>query len=656
VIATAVVFGLWTFGAEARLVYLQILQHDELAARAERQQKRTITAPAKRGEILDRDGRVLAYSVDAETVYAVPAEIGDPRRAADELCGALDDCTEADRQALVERLSGGRAFAYVRRQASPDQARRVAALDLPGVGFLKESRRYYPKRDLAAHLLGYVGVDNVGLDGIEATYDSQIRGHDGQIIIQVDARRHALFSRVERPPTAGADLELTIDQYIQYVAERELRAAVEESRASGGTIVVEDPWTGQILAMANWPTFNPNVFQRSPADARRNRAVQDLYEPGSTFKVVTASAALEEHIIRPSDPVDVSAGSIRFGARQIEDAHRYGVISFTDVIVKSSNVGAIKVGLRLGAERLGRYARRFGFGRPLSSDFRGESPGILWQPQELTDSALASMSMGYQVGVTALQMAAAVSAVANGGQVIEPRVVRAVIREGARSAVPMHALHRAISPETAATLTTIMEQVVERGTGRAAQIQGYQVAGKTGTAHKLIDGRYSKADYFSSFVGFVPSRRPAITVLVMIDSPRAKGYFGGTVAAPVFERVAEAALRHLGIGPTVNPVPPVLVARTAASSPALVLPRPTGSPAPTFKLIAADASRGLMPDLRGLSAREALRGLAQVGLSPRIVGDGVVVEQEPEPGAPVERGSAALLRLERRYQTGGVSP
>jgi len=653
VIVAAALFGLWTAGIEARLVYLQIIDHAELAARADRQQQRTTVAPAKRGEIVDRRGHVLAYSVDADSIYAVPAEIEDARRTTDRLCEALGDCTAAERKTLVERLGSQKAFAWVDRQVAPDVAARVAALELGGVGFLKESRRYYPKKELAAHLLGFVGIDNVGLAGIEATYDAQIRGRDGQILIQTDARQHAVFSRVEREPTAGADLELTVDQYIQYIAERELRAAVAMHQAKGGSIVVLDPMNGQILAMANWPTFNPNVFQRAPRDAQRNRAVQDLYEPGSTFKIVTASAALEERVARPDDTIDTSPGIIRFGRRQIEDTHDYGVLSFTDVIVKSSNVGAIKVGLEVGPERMDRYTRRFGFGAPLSPDFQGESAGIVWNPAKLDDSALASVSMGYQVGVTALQMAAAASAVANGGTLIEPRAVRAVIRDGRRVEVPRSVVRQAIDAQTAATLTSIMEMVVERGTATAAQVPGYQVAGKTGTSQKLVDGRYSSSDYNASFVGFVPSRKPALAIVVVIDSPHGHGYYGGVVAAPVFKRVAEASLRHLGIPPTVHPLPPVLVPRRDAA--AAVAPLPVKMPAVLARVGGPVTARGLMPDLRGLGAREALRTLAELGLAVRILGRGVVTEQEPEPGTPLERGGSATLRLTRRPGT-GVGP
>ena len=642
VVATAVAFGLWGAAIEGRLVWLQVVQHDELTARAERQQMRTLEAVAKRGEILDRNGHVLAYSVDAESVYAVPTEIKDPATIARLLCRALDDCDARERQKIEERLGRQRPFAFVRRQLSPDEARRVAALNLDGIGFVKENRRYYPRKELAAHVIGYAGVENIGLAGIESAYDRQIRGRAGRILIQNDARRHTVFSRVERPATAGADIELTIDEYLQYIAERELRAGVEENRAAGGTAIIMDPRSGEILALANYPTFNPNAFSRYSPDRTRNRAIQDIYEPGSTFKVVTASAAFEEQVVDPESPIDASGGQIAFGSRVIHDTHDYGVLSFTDVIVKSSNVGAVRVGLRLGAERLGRYVRRFGFGQTLSPELGGESPGIVWNPADLNDSAIASMAMGYQIGVTPLQMATAVSSIANGGELLEPHVVRAVIKNGRRVETPRKVLRRTVSPRTAAALTTIMEAVVERGTARAARLDSYQVAGKTGTAAKLVTGRYSRSDYNASFVGFVPSRRPAMTVLVVIDSPHTKGYYGGVVAAPVFKRIAEAALRHLGVPPTVNPLPPVLVARhTDENGPRAARAAAVLGPS------AHIARDGLMPDLRGLGGREALRIAAQLGLVTQLHGTGVVVEQLPAAGAPVERGTACRIVLRR---------
>ena len=648
VLTAAALFVVWTVGIQARLVYLQVIDHADMQALADRQHMRTISAPAKRGEIVDRNGQMLAYSVDADSVFADPSEIESPDKVAQLVCGALDDCSARDRHEMAQGLRRDSQFVYLARKVSPDEAQRVKALELKGVGFIKESRRYYPKKELAAHVLGYVGLDNTGLAGLESTYDPQVRGREGKVLIQTDARRHALNSRVDRPATEGAALELSIDQNLQYIAERELRAGVEEHRAAGGSAVIMDPFTGEILALANWPTFNPNTFGRADDRERRNRAIQDLYEPGSTFKVVTASAALEERVIRPDDWVDCAPGYIKIGSRKpIFDVHRYGTLSFTDVIVKSSNVGAIKVGLRLGPERLGRYVSRYGFGQTLSPDFRGENPGIVWNPVRVNDSALASISMGYQVGVTPLQMAAAVSSVANGGSLMEPHVVRAFVKNGRRLPVAPKALRKTVSPSTIAELRTIMEGVVERGTAKSAQIPGYTIAGKTGTASKIIDGRYSKSEYNASFVGFLPSRQPALTIIVVIDSPHGKGYTGGVVAAPVFKRIAEASLRHLGIAPTVNPMPPVLVARHEQGAE----PAVQRADAPPNDLVGAaiqPLQPGVMPDLRGQSAREALRTLTRIGASARMTGRGVVIEQAPAAGEPLASGEVGVLKLGRQ--------
>jgi cell division protein FtsI (penicillin-binding protein 3) len=645
----AACLGLWTTAIEARLVYLQVIDHADLMARADKQQIRTLVPPAKRGEIFDRKGRVLAYSVDADTIAAVPTEIDDANEVAAEVCRALDDCNAERQSQIAKSLSTKKSFAYVARQVSPEEGKRVKALALPGITLYKESRRYYPNSELAAHVIGYVGLDNIGLGGIESAYDAQIRGHDGKVLIQTDNKRRALFSRVERPATAGAGIELTIDEYLQHVAERELKAGVAENHAQGGTAIVMDPHTGEILALANWPTFNPNTFSRADDEEKRNRAIQTLYEPGSTFKIVTASAALENHVITPDTMIDTNPGSITFpGRKPIYDTHQYGVIDFTDVIVKSSNVGAIKVGLRVGPQLLTEYVSRFGFGQTIGPDFKGETAGIVWSADHLDQSALASVSMGYQVGVTPLQMVTAVSSIANGGRLIQPRVVRAFIRDGRRIEVPHKEMRRTIEPDTAATLTTIMEQVVERGTARAAQIDGYTIAGKTGTAAKLVNGHYQKSDYNASFVGFIPSRNPALAILVVIDSPHGNGYTGGAVSAPVFKRIAEAAVTYLGVGPNLNAAPPVLVARhdvhdgdpDAAPQPAVA--------ATTLSPTLAPAASGLMPDLRGMSAREALRSLSRIGLTARMSGDGFVVEQNPAPGDALVRGDACSLKLGRR--------
>ncbi len=741
VLVASCVFAAWVVSIEAKLVHLQILQHAELVERADSQQRRTVEVHSKRGEILDRNGRVLAYSVDADTIYAVPSEIDDSAAAARALCAALNDCMPADRDALERRLGRRRnyaalksdpssaearrvaaleldgvgidpdsgavyavpariadqdlaaaasaicdalddcttarrddlerrlrrrpAFVYVRRKVSPEEARRVAALGLNGVGFLTEDRRYYPNRELAAHVIGYVGIDNQGLSGVESTYDSEIAGNAGQTLIHTDARRRA-FSRIDRPPTAGATIELTIDEHLQYIVERELRAGVRTHNADAGAVVMLDPRTGEILALASEPSFNPNAFAAATPAQRRNRAVQDVYEPGSTFKIVTAAAAFEEDVVDRDEVFDVSAGYIRIGRDTIPDFTTYGPLTFTDVIVKSSNVGAILVGLRLGPERLGRYVERFGFGRRQSRDFPSESAG-LWSSAGLNDRAIASISMGYQVAVTPLQMATAISAVANGGELLAPRLVRAVARDGGRAASERRVIQRAITPATAAELTEIMTAVAERGTARRARVPGYPVAGKTGTAEKLVDGRYSNRDHNASFVGFVPADAPRLVMLVMVDTPRhamingvwQKPYTGGAVAAPIFQRIADAALRYLEVPRASDPGRPALVARAPAGGEARVRPAalrarsaaPRGAAGSGVETVAR--VDGAMPDLRGLSARQAVRTLAAIGLAGELVGDGTVAGHVPAAGETVEPGGTVTIRLHRRAAPAG---
>jgi cell division protein FtsI (penicillin-binding protein 3) len=376
VVVVLVLLGAWVVGIEARLVQLQVLDHDTLTAKARRYQELVIHPEALRGDVLDRHGNLLAYSVEADSIAADPSKVTDPTGTVAALCAALGDCTRQERQDLVERLSGDGQYTSIRRSraVSPEQVARVEALKLPGIVLPTDTRRYYPGGQLAAHVLGFVDIDNHGQQGIELSYDKVISGEDGLAFVQVDAKRQRLDSRVERPPVPGATLELTLDSYLQHIAERELEAGVRANEARAGTAVIMDPFTGGILAMANYPTFNPNAVAKSTADQRRNRAVQDVYEPGSTFKIVTASAALEEGIVKPDDLIDTTPGYIRIGSRKpIYDTHPHGVMTFRDVIVKSSNVGAIKVGLRTGAERMSRYVRRFGFGQALDPEFPGRA-------------------------------------------------------------------------------------------------------------------------------------------------------------------------------------------------------------------------------------------------------------------------------------------
>ena len=635
---------LWVAAIEARLVQLQVFQHDELETRARRHQEQRVPLEATRGDILDRNGEMLAYSVEARSIVADPSLVVDKPTTATKVCAALGDCSAKERKDLQDKLSRSTRYEVIRRSqaVSPEQVARVAALALPGIVTPSDSRRYYPRYELGAHVLGFVDRDSKGQAGVEYTSDKLVRGEDGLAFAQVDAKRQRLESRIERHPVPGAALELTLDLQLQYIAERELKAGVEAHRAKGGTAIIMAPETGEILALANYPTFNPNAVSRSDDDERRNRATQDVYEPGSTFKIVTASAALEEGVVTPDEIIDTRPGYIRFGSRIVDDDHKYGVMTFEDVIVKSSNVGAIKVGLRTGVDRLSRYVHRFGFGEVLArEDFAGQSRGI-WNPNGLDESGLASVSMGYQVGVTPLQMVTAVSAVANGGLLMQPRIIRAVVRNGHREATSPTVLRRAISEDTAATLTTIMEGVVSaRGTARQGSLTHYQAAGKTGTAKKIVNNRYSDTDYNASFVGFVPSRRPVFTILVVVDTPRAGTYYGGSVAAPIFKRIAEAALQQAGVPSTVNPPPPVLVTAATPTLPARL------SHPPSLVVATAVGGMTVMPDVTGLSAREAVRVLTSVGLTVRPRGTGFVVKQNPAAGEPVDPGSWSLLELQR---------
>lgn len=645
-----VTIACWGTAAEARLLWLQVVQHDFYVAKAKRQQRSTVTLPALRGDILDRRGEFLASSADAPSIWADPTDVEDPIKAAAALCQALGDCSSKDRDDLFSKLTKNNTeFVWLRRwrTVSTAQAAKVAELKLPGISIMTERGRYYPDKDLAAHVIGYVGLDNRGLGGIEAAFDDQIRGQVGELLVLRDGEKHRVETRLEQVPTAGSTIELTIDRGFQYIAQRELEAAVKANKAAGGTVIIMDPHTGEILALANYPTFNPNSYQQYPADVIRNRATQDVYEPGSTFKMVTASAALQEGVFTRTDFIDTNPGVMVFpGRKPITEAshHNYGVLTFEDVLVKSSNIGAIKVGLRVGAERLGSYVHRFGFGERHADDFKGESAGIVWSPTNMSDSTLASISMGYNVSVTPLQMVTAASAVANGGTLYEPHVVGAIVRDGRREVVPPKAIRQAINQETAATVTTFMEGVVQRGTATAAQLEGYQVAGKTGTARKLENGHYVE-EYNASFVGFVPSRQPVYTILVVIDTPRAGPTVGGLVAAPVFKRIAEALLQRSGVAPTVHPRPPVMISadadRVSATAALPVTP-------PTVVRVASDSGEAtVMPDLRGLPASEALRALNALGLVPKMRGTGFVVSQSPEPGRVVDHGETGAIELRR---------
>ncbi len=652
------IFVAWVGIVEARLVYLHVIQHAALLDRAEEQQQSRQAIPAPRGEITARDGSPIAMSTPGFALEATRSLIPDPEATASRLCRVLHDCDAAARQALVKQLrwSGrGARYVFLRRKLRDDElaALRPLLKDAePNVRIVEVPQRSYPGGSGGAHLIGFTDIDNKGQTGIELAMEPILAGRPGlQLVIKSPLRGHSrLLTRPLRAPVAGATVETTIDRDLQYIAERTLAEAVEAHDANGGAVVVMDPQNGEILALANVPTFDLNEYAIATDEQKLNRAAQHIYEPGSTFKSFIAAAALEVLHMPTTRMFDTSAGYISFGPRRIHEfgGHRYQALSFMDVIVKSSNVGAIKIGQALGSDVVSRYVYRFGFGETLARDIPHQRAGLVDRrlPQ-FKPSELASLSMGYQIGVTPLQMVAAVGSIANGGELVAPHVVRATIVDGVRTEVPRQVVRRTIPTEIADALTDILEQVVERGTAKAARIPGYTIAGKTGTAEKLENGRYSKVHNNVSFVGFVPSRHPRAVILAILDSPRRGGRTGGEVAAPIFRAVAEATLRRLGVAPTA-PDPRGLIA--GPNAPALPTPvsLPTIDRAAMLDVAPAlAAAPGTVPDVRGLSARDATRVLLGAGVQPRLSGSGVVSRQLPAAGTVIRPGQTCDLVLVR---------
>ncbi len=556
----AVLATAWLALVVVRLWDLQIHQAPRLAAKAQLQHENLIDIGAPRGRIFDRFGVELARSTPVDSIGVFPSKVANPELTA----ALLSKVLGTDPAEIEEKLRKER-FQWIRRLAEPGEAERIRELPLAGLHFEQESKRYYPKGSVAAHIVGAVGVDHTGLAGLEQVFEKKLRGTPGQREVQVDAVGRRYASEVTLEPVPGYDLVLTIDQRIQLTAEKELARAIETTRAQAGTVVVMDPSNGDLLGLANWPTFDPN--ERVPTEEglarRKNYALSHMIEPGSTFKIVTVAASLEEKLATPEEEIDCENGRIYLGSRRIRDHRPFGLLTVADVLARSSNVGTIKLGLRLTPERLFNYARRFGIGQTTGLPLPGEAGGLLRPWREWHPHAIGSVSIGQEVGVTALQMARAVSTIANGGLLVTPRVVEAIVSpEGVREERETKPPERVLSAETAATMRALMERVVRGGTARLAQTPGYRVAGKTGTAQKIDPetGRYSTKDYVASFVGFAPVNSPSILAVVVLDSPVGK-YYGGQIAAPVFPGVATEALRFRDVPPELpidaDPTPPV---------------------------------------------------------------------------------------------------
>jgi cell division protein FtsI (penicillin-binding protein 3) len=639
VLVLAAFLGVAFGGVTLRLAQLQLVRHGDLAARAERQYSRTLTLPARRGPIVDRHGVVLAASSPAESLFAQPRAVGDPVRVAARLAPLIGVPQRDIHVALVS----GRPFVWLKRRVPPATAAAVRELREPGLALIPEPLRLYPNRELAAHVVGFEGVDG-GLEGIERAWNDTLVGTPGKAVVDRDALgRDVVTEHVLVRPAPGHGVMLTIDTNIQYVAEREIDAAWRRTGAKGAMAVVMDPRTGDVLAMALRPTFNPNAFLDVPSrDVWRNRAVTDPFEPGSTFKAILAAAALEEGVVRPDDAIFAENGQITIAKTTIHDWKPYGWLTFAEVLENSSNVGSIKVGLKLGAPRYYRYMTAFGFGAPTGLGLPGESRGLLREPPRWSPLSLPTMSIGQEVSVTAVQMVAAFGAIANGGTLMRPRVVRAVFDADGREIRRFEPtpVRQVITPATAGTLTRLLTGVVAHGTGHYAAIPGYDVAGKTGTAQKLdpVTRRYARTPGVLSFVGFAPASDPRFVMLVALDEPKNEKW-GSEAAAPIFSAIGREILRYLDVLPQ-DSTPVQIVTGAGADAPAV----------PRVRLIggaeAAELDPTRMPDLRGRPLRQALATLAPLRSRVVLVGRGVVVAQQPEAGAHVEPGAPVRLTLQ----------
>lgn len=553
-------FLLWAFVIASRLFWLQVVDHEEYLDRAAKQQQRTFEVAPRRGILYDRNLQELAMTVLVDSIYADPSEIDDKQAAARTLAAIVHTDPEDGRTteaAIADRLEHGRNFAWVARRVTADVAKRVRALNMNGIYFQKEFKRFYPDNEIAAQVLGYVGVDDNGLGGLEEKFDSELHGVPGRMYTAMDARRKVLGSS-ERDPQPGRNLQLTIDENIQFMAERALDHAMQRTHAEHGTVVIQDVHTGQILALAIRPTFNPNDFRHTTPNLLIDRAVSDVYEPGSTFKLVTYAAALQEHLITPNTMIDCEGGKINLFGRVIHDDQSdrgIGTVSVATALERSSDVGVIKVALMLGPDRLYKYIRAFGFGQRTGIELPGETRGLLrpvkyWQP-----ASIGYVAIGQEEAVTPLQLVTMVSTIANGGVYLPPHILMpdtnqaAPFRPDEELPNPLpQGSHRIISELTAAQMREMMEGTVQSGTGKNAQLDGYSSGGKTGTAQKIdpVTHLYNKSLHIGSFAGFAPVNNPAIAVAVIIDSPKGQ-YYGAEVAAPVFAEVAQQVLEYLGV-------------------------------------------------------------------------------------------------------------
>ncbi len=631
---------LMIFVVIGRIGWIQFVDGKKMASKTATQLRENKALYSPRGTIYDRHGRELAISNMTKSLYANPSEIKDVDQIAEKLAIAL----EMNPQDIKSKLTSGGQFVWIKRMLEPAVSSKIIAMikqdDVKGLGFLEESKRYYPNDTLAAQVLGFVGMDDVGLDGLEMTLDKIIKGNLFNQLIDTDSHGIPIFRSIFTfsPSKQGKNVYLTLDSGIQFIVEQSLDKAIASTGSKGATVIVMNPHTGEILAMANRPTYNPNQFYKYTDNEWKNRAVAYNYEPGSTFKSIVAAAALQEGKVYPEE-VFVDKGYVEVSGRRMQNwsGDAYGSISFIEIIKESINTGFVQIGLRLGAYKMTEYAKAFGFGKSTGIELPGEEEGLLFEPKDMRESDIATMAIGQSIAVTPLQLVRAVGAIANGGVLLKPHIIKEIrnVDGSLDREVPIEVLRQVISPDTAKTLSGMMEKVVSEGGGSKAAVKGYHFAGKTGTAEKLKDSGsgYSAGRYVASFVGFGPVEDPQVVILVVLDDPSGV-YYGGQIAAPVAGDILGQIMRHLNIRPQIVNEP------VAPTSKHYTPPLPVGPP------LQAPPGKVVVPNVLGMSMREAGEALNKLGLAIVPTGTGKAVRQSIPVNTIVEPSSEIIVYFE----------
>ena len=630
----------------ARAYQLQVLERDYLKDVADNGITGVTKLPPERGIIYDREKNELALSIQVGSIFANPKLI----KNREETERKLAEILKIKQREIHGILDDKHSFVWVQRRIPSTLASCVKAADLEGIGVTTESRRYYPGKEIAAHLIGFSGTDNQGLEGLEKKYDNFLRGPQQNLVRMHDARGRSFDMKTPIPSGQGMhDLVLTIDKGIQYKAQQALASAVRESGAKSGQCLVVNPETGEILAMAVVPEFNPNIFSKYEAEDWRNRAVTDCFEPGSTIKAFLVSACLEKGVVTPGSMFDCENGKYEVGGRIVHDTHKYEKLSVADIVIHSSNIGAIKLGEKLGHEAFVSYLRKFGFGEKTGIDISGERSGFIRNSKELTKIGKATLCFGQGMTTTSLQLAMAMCAIANGGKLMQPYVVKKII-DGAGNTVMENSpkvVRRVISEKTARKVTAILENVASaEGTAPKAAISGFRVAGKTGTSQKVDERtkRYSKTKYVASFVGFAPVEKPRVVMMIAIDEPRGL-YYGGIVAGPVFREVGLWTLNHLGVSPQAES-PMVAGAKPVEAQKKNIKGAKESGEKDVAKADPNSPGKNVLPDFRGMGMREVLKQSRELGLKVSLKGSGLAAEQEPVAGSEIDQTKNLIVHFE----------